>query len=527
MPDAGSFVLLFVVATAVALVARRLRLPYTVALVLAGLGLGGLHALEPPHLTEQLLFSVFLPGLLFEAAFHVDAAHLRRNLLAIVALAVPGVVAAIALTALLLVPIAARLPFVADFDWRTALVFGALISATDPIAVVALFKSFGAPRRLGLLIEGESLLNDGTAIVFFTLVLGLVAGGHVAPGGLALEFVRVVGMGAMIGAAIGFGVAQIIRRVDDAMIEITLTTIVAYGSFVAAERIGVSGVIATVVAGMLCGNYAARVGMSPSTRIAVESFWEYVAFALNSLVFLLIGFEVKLTALRDFWQAIVVAYLVVVVGRAVVVALVSMALRRTRERLPARWSAVLAWGGLRGGLSMVLALSLPASMPHRTFVVTVTFGVVVLSILIQGISMGMLMRALGIVTGGSLAEHERRRGALQAARAALEELEHVVRSRYTSAAAVDALREQYQSRIAEEERRVRALHVDARSFVDEDRRWLARHLLMIEKQFAIDGYRTGALGQDAYEHLLSDVDARLIALESGEELDSAVALAGD
>lgn len=343
--------------------------------------------------------------------------------------------------------------------------------------------------------------------------------------GLALEFARVVGTGAMVGAAIGFGVAQVIRRVDDAMIEITLTTIAAYGSFVAAERVGASGVIATVVAGMLSGNYAARIGMSPSTRIAVESFWEYVAFALNSLVFLLIGFEVKLTALRDSWQAIVVAYLVVVVGRAVVVALVSAALRRTRERLPARWSAVLAWGGLRGGLSMVLALSLPASMPHRSFIVTVTFGVVVLSILIQGITMGSLLRVLGLAGGGSMVEHERRRGGLQAARAALDELERVVRTRYTSDTAVEALREQYRSRVADEERRVSELDVDPDDFAAEDRRWLARHLLMVEKQFAIDGYRSGTLGQDAYERLLSDVDARLIALESGEDADGADAAA--
>ena len=521
MPDASSLVLLFVVATMVALVARRLRLPYTVALVLAGLALGGLHALDPPHLTEELLFSVFLPGLLFEAAFHVDASHLRRNLVAIVALAVPGVVASIALTAVLLLPLAARLPPVADFDWRTALVFGALISATDPIAVVALFKSLGTPRRLGLLLEGESLLNDGTAIVFFTLALGLVAGSRVEPQRLALEFVRVVGIGAMVGAAIGLAVAQVIRRVDDAMIEITLTTIAAYGSFVAAERIDVSGVIATVVAGLVSGNYAARTGMSPSTRIAVESFWEYVAFALDSLVFLLIGFEVRLTTLLEFWQPILVAYLVVQIGRAVIVALVSVALRHTPERLPVRWSAVLAWGGLRGGLSMVLALSLPGSMPHRSFVVTVTFGVVVLSILIQGVTMSGLLRALGIAADGSLVEHERRRGGLQAARAALDELERVVRTRYTSEAATASLREHYRRRIAEEERRLRASHVDPRAFAAEDRRWLTRHLLMVEKQFVLDGYRSGAFGQDAYEGLLSDVDARLVALESGDEAGQA------
>lgn len=517
MADETVFLLLFIVATTVAIASRRLQIPYTVALVVAGLTLGTLHAFEAPHLTKELLFAVFLPGLLFEAAFHVDAAEFRRNRLAVMGLAVPGVIAAIFLTTVLLVPVADRLDFIQDFDWRTALVFGALIAATDPIAVVGLFKSLGTPRRLRLLVEGESLLNDGTAIVFFTLVLGVVAGRQVSVGGLALEFVTVVGLGAVVGTSIGLAVAQVIRRVDDPMIEITLTTIAAYGSFVAAEHVHASGVIATVAAGMVSGNYAARTGMSPSTRVAVETFWEYVAFALNSLVFLLIGFEVRLEALLASWPAILVAYLAVLLGRAAVVAVVSGLLRRTRERVPGRWSVVLAWGGLRGSLSMVLALGLPPDLPHREFVVTVTFGVVVLSILLQGLTMAALLRWLGIVSGPKgLAAHELGRAALQGARAALDELEHVERTRYASRDVLDAMREHYEKRVQEAEQAVRELQIDSEELELENRRWIARHLLQVEKQTAIDGFRRGTLGQDAYEHLLADIDARLLQLESGE-----------
>lgn len=510
--------------------AVRLRLPYTV--LLAGLGcalgvivgLSGamvelapapflqdfLHQLGSFNVKGDVLLGIFLPILLFDTATKIDGRELLDDIGPILILAVVAVLMTTAAGGL-------ALWSVSSVALAPCLLVAAIIATTDPSAVTAVFREVGARRRLVLLVEGESLLNDGTAIVFFTLALGLVAGSRVEPQRLALEFVRVVGIGAMVGAAIGLAVAQVIRRVDDAMIEITLTTIAAYGSFVAAERIDVSGVIATVVAGLVSGNYAARTGMSPSTRIAVESFWEYVAFALDSLVFLLIGFEVRLTTLLEFWQPILVAYLVVQIGRAVIVALVSVALRHTPERLPVRWSAVLAWGGLRGGLSMVLALSLPGSMPHRSFVVTVTFGVVVLSILIQGVTMSGLLRALGIAADGSLVEHERRRGGLQAARAALDELERVVHTRYTSEAAAASLREHYRRRIAEEERRLRASHVDPRAFAAEDRRWLTRHLLMVEKQFVLDGYRSGAFGQDAYEGLLSDVDARLVALESGDE----------
>ena len=184
------FILLFIVATTVAIAARRMRIPYTVALVAAGLVLGGLHAFAAPHLTKDLLFAVFLPGLLFEAAFHVEFTDFWRNRGAIVALAVPGVIAAIGLTAAILTPILNSLHVIRAFTFQHGLVFGAIVAATDPIAVVALFKSLGAPKRLRVLIEGESLLNDGTSIVFFTLILGLVAGNGVSAGGLSIPASR-------------------------------------------------------------------------------------------------------------------------------------------------------------------------------------------------------------------------------------------------------------------------------------------------------------------------------------------------
>ena len=397
----GVLIALFAVASGVALVVRRLRIPYTVGLVLAGLALGTTSVIHPPALTKELLFGVFLPGLIFEAAFHLDFEKFRRNQLAIFSLALPGVAAAIAITAALITTVATALHFAGDFKLVHGLVFGALVSATDPIAVVALFKSLGTPSRLGVLIEGESLLNDGTAVVFFSLISGVAMGGRVSVAGASLEFARVVGIGLAAGGVIGFLASHVIRQVDDAMIEITVTTIAAYGSFAASEGLHGSGVIATVVAGMLCGNYGARTGMSPTTRVAAEAFWEYAAFALNSMVFLLIGFEVHLSRLASAWLPIVTAYLAVTVGRALVILIVSWLLRRTRERLPWSWSAVMAWGGLRGALSMVLALALPSDFPHRDLLITMTFGVVVLSILIQGLTMATLLRRLRIVDESS------------------------------------------------------------------------------------------------------------------------------
>ena len=182
------------------------------------------------------------------------------------------------------------------------------------------------------------------------------------------------------------------------MIEITLTTITAYGSFVMAEYFHGSGIIATVAAGMLFGSYGLRVGTTPSTLVALTSFWEYVAFALNSVILLLIGFEVRLAAMLQYWRTILIAYLAVTVGRAMLVFLVSLLLRRTREAIPWSWSAVLTWGGLRDALSMVLVLGLPSDFPFRDLLVNMTFGVVLLSILIQGLTMGAVLRWLGLVT---------------------------------------------------------------------------------------------------------------------------------
>jgi CPA1 family monovalent cation:H+ antiporter len=510
-------ILLFIVATAVAITVQRLAVPYTVALVFTGLVLGLLHAFEAPHLTKALLFNVFLPGLLFEAAFYIEFKQFWRNRFTINSLALPGVVAAIALTALILTPVANTLHFVQGFTWRHALVFGAIISATDPIAVVAIFKSLGVPKRLSVLLEGESLLNDGTAIVFFTLSIALVTGPVVTAGGLAFDFIKIVGIGVLIGTGVGLAVSQVIKQVDDPMIEITLTTIAAYGSFLAAEHFHYSGVIATVAAGMLCGNYGARVGMSPSTRMAVETFWEYVAFALNSIVFLLIGLEVHFQALLASWQAILVAYLVVTGGRALIIFGASSLLRRTRERIPWAWSVILTWGGLRGGLSMVLVLSLPKDFPHRELMVSMTFGVVILSILVHGLTMSPLLGWLRIVRGQrEHATYELTRGKLQAAHAALAEIDRMSRAHFTNPEVFASLRREYEQKVERVRAALDELHLEKQQFQAEELRWARRHLLLVEKGKVLDAFRHGTLSQAVQGKLLADIDAQLLRLESGE-----------
>jgi CPA1 family monovalent cation:H+ antiporter len=512
-----SFVLLFVVATAVAIAARRLRLPYTVALVLAGLALGAVHLFEPPNLTKELLYAVFLPGLLFEAAFHLEFRDFWRNRAALVALAVPGVTASVALTALLLEQMTRTLGLGEGFGWGYALVFGSLIAATDPIAVVGMFKSLGAPRRLSVLLEGESLLNDGTAIVLFALALDFTSGNSVSAPGMVVEFFRIVGGGLAVGILVGLAISLVIRQIDDPMIEITLTTLTAYGSFLAAEHFGFSGVIATVAAGMLCGNYAARTGMSPSTRIAAETFWEYIAFALNSIVFLLVGLHVSILELANSWQLVVAAYAAVTLARSGVVFAVRALVRwKRREAWPAAWSSVIIWGGMRGSLSMVLALALPPTLPHRDRIITVTFGVVLLSILLQGLTMKPLLKRLGITRGHEARRmYEVRSGELRMTQAGLDEIEHMEQRHLAPEAVLRDLREEYEARSRDSTARVEALRVEQDDLRAEEAVRARRQVLLAEKESVLADFHRGTLNAEAYNRLLGAVDARLVKLDAG------------
>jgi CPA1 family monovalent cation:H+ antiporter len=512
MENATAFLLLFIIATTVAIVVRRFHIPYTAALVLTGLALGYSHFLNPPHLTKNFLFTAILPGLLFEAAFHLDSQQFWRNRWTIISLSVPGVIAAIILTTLILTQFSSLVDSVQEFSWRYALVFGALISATDPIAVVATFRTLRVSKRLSLIVEGESLINDGTGIVFFSLSLSLLSGKLVSAGSLVLQFIAIVGVGLLIGGLVGLIISQVIKRVEDTMIAITATTIAAYGSFLAAEQFHYSGVIAAVMAGLICGN---KGNMAPSTRIALASFWEYVAFALNSIVFLLIGFEVNMQSLLDNWPMILAAYLAVTLGRAMVVLVASAIMRLTPERLPWSWSAVMTWGGLRGALPMVLVLSLPPDFPHRELLVTMTFGVVLLSIMIQGVTMSPLLRWLKM--GKPHYAHqviELARGRLMAAYAGLDALDRLAGGRLRNSPVVNILRDEYEKKISTIEQDMQESEPDYNHYLDQDIQWARRHLLLVEKNRIIDNFQAGRLSQKTYDKLLTDIDARLLEVET-------------
>jgi len=390
-------IILLLVVSLVAIAVRRFRLPYTVVLVLVGLAIAFLQPVAI-EVTPELILALLIPPLVFEAAFQIDFALLRQNLLPILGLAVPGVL----LTTFIVggvVTVGVGMPFAA------AVVFGALIAATDPVAVVAVFRSLGVPRRLGVAVEGESLFNDGTAIVIYNIAVAAALTGLFDPVAGVLDFLLVSLGGLAIGVALGWLVAQIIERIDDPLIEVTLTTVLAFGAYLVAEHFHVSGVLAVVAAGLVSGNVGLR-GMSPSTKIMLENFWEYLAFLANSFVFLLIGLRVNIPLLLENLWPIIVALVAVLAARAVAVYGLSWMAYKAGSRLPRSWRHVFFWGGLRGAIALALALGLPAALADREMLLAMTFGVVLFTLLAQGTTIQFLLRRLGLV-GVSEAQKER------------------------------------------------------------------------------------------------------------------------
>jgi monovalent cation:H+ antiporter, CPA1 family len=522
---------MLLIAALVGVVARHLRLPYTLALVVAGLVLGLLHveALHGVELNKDLLLLLFLPALLFEAAMHIDPSAFRREAALILVLAVPGVVVATGLTAALVHGGLGALGLAPGFGWPQAFLFAAVICATDPVSVLALFRELGVPRRLYLLVEGESLLNDGVAVVVF-LIVGAVVGlgdgpplegaGEIAVYGVR-TFVWMAGGGVLIGAGVGGGVSLLMRHIDDHLVEVTLTALVAYGSFLLAEQIHASGVLATVVAGMVTGSVGRQYGMSPSTRIAVEDFWEYAAFIANSLVFLLVGLELQPGDLADNALAIAIAFLAVLLARAVVVYTGVPIGARFVEPMPTAWRHVLVWGGLRGSLSMVLILALPVAFPGRTLLVSLVFGVVAASLFLQGLTIGPLLSRLGLRIGpGGRRDYEVARLQTLVARDALSALDRL--SHHLAPHVARQLREVYRERLDRAE--ARAVACAGEDVVDEQLIEGMQELVRIEQETIRHAAAAGLVAQDVAAELEADLIVRREALAKAHHGEVGAAL---
>lgn len=510
VPIVVSVVGLLLVAALAGIGLKRLRLPYTIGLVVVGLALGtltehvgALAVLRGVELSPELILFVFLPTLIFESAFNLDSRLLAQNLAPVLILAGPGLI-------LSMLVIGGLLVWLTPLEAGPAFLFGALISATDPVAVIALFRSIGAPKRLTILVEGESLLNDATAIVAFQLVLGVLAGGMLATGALTrgvLQFGVVFVGGFAVGAVIGYAMIRSIALAqDDPLVEVALTTVVAYAAFIAADHyLHVSGVMAVVGAGAVIGTLGPTRFVA-EVRAYLHRFWEYAAFVANSLIFLLVGMSVRPATLTADVGMITWGIVAAMVARATTVfGLVPLIGRlRGAERIGRRYQVALFWGGLRGAVAVALAMSLPADFPQRDSIVALAIGVVLFTLLTGGLTMQSLIRALGLDRPPLAERVARAQAAVAAKRAAVTRLEHLDRTGHISARLVETLRRETAATLADAERDLAAVRAECDA--DDLRRVVWGEALTLERRSYEAQFQHGAISEPVLRELELAVD---------------------
>jgi monovalent cation:H+ antiporter, CPA1 family len=377
---------LLLVACLIAMLSRRLGLPYIVGLVVAGFLIAFMPNAPQLPLSRELIFNVLLPPLVFEGALQLDWRRFRDELPLTLTLAFFGVAIAAAV-------VAGGMHWIIGWSWIGAALFGTLIAATDPVSVIASFREMGCLPRVSTVVESESLLNDGVAAVGFAVLSAIAAGSSPGIANVIPAFLWTLGGGLLIGVVVSGAILLIVGRTDDPVVEITLTTLAAYGSFLIAERLHASGIISALAAGLMIGSLGNAGPISAAGRERVHSAWEYFAFLANSFVFILIGMNVANQPFHRLGSvAAVAAILLVLGGRGLSIYPLSALFRASRWRLKASFQHTLFWGGLRGALALALALAVPASVPERNAIILTSFVVVAFSILVQGLTMPLLIK---------------------------------------------------------------------------------------------------------------------------------------
>ncbi len=508
----NTLILLLLVATAVALATRWLRIPYVVGLVLAGLVIPKQALPVSVGLNPEVILNLFLPVLIFEAAINTDISRLRSTLKPIALLAGPGVILSAAITA-------ALLKVGLDLAWITACTIGVILTITDTVSVIVAFRSVPVPGRLATIVEGESLFNDGIALVLLSIITTIHLQGSFTFGeGIEQVFIAFVG-GGLLGLALGYLCVGLFRQLDDSLSNILLTVAVSLGTFQIGQLLGVSSAIAVVVAGLVIGSLAFR-QTSSSIKITLLNFWEYAGFGVNTFIFLFVGIEVDPDVLFVTIPAALLAIGAYQTGRILSIYPLLSLLRFFDRPLPLRWQHVLILGNIKGSLSMALALSLPFTLPGRTEVIALVFSTVLISLVAQGLSLPGLVKRLQLLKPSSMQQQvEKLQLNLIAAKAAQEELGTLLQFGSLPKFFYEELFAAYQARIAASEEALRTLYnqrmIDTshelgdQGYLDG----LYRHLYLAEKGAINEAILKGMLPDDAANAYIQELDEKLLSLK--------------
>jgi len=493
--------ILFVIAvgSAVAIAAKRVGIPYNVALVLVGAALVFMHALPITPMDPQVILIVFLPILVFEAALFTDSTGLRQAQRPILALAAPGVLVSLLATA-------AVATWVLNLPFGAALLLGALLSITDTVSVLLAFRSVRVPHRLAAIMEGESLFNDGTALVLVSVSTAILTRGHLDLGHAARALLIAIVGGTAIGAAGGALVTVVLRKTPDNLTAILASLVMVFGTSLAAERVHASPVIAVVVVGVFVSR-AARDVLGPSRVLALHGFWETAGFILNVWIFLLVGMQLRTELLVQEAGTVLLALIAMHAGRAVAVYGCFAVLRAIRsEIVPPRWQHVMVFGNIKGALSMAAVLALPASLAYRERLIAVVFGVTFFTLVMQGLPFRRVLLWLGVQVQTQNIGAELARATLISARRGQTELDTLLTEGLLSRKQHAERWAAFQRQIISAEQILRAPSAQAEPDHLSD---LA--VLTGQKTALMDAARRGIISSETAEARAAELDTEIVA----------------
>ncbi len=495
-------IVLLLISCTVGVFVKYIRFPYTIALVLVGLFVGLAKLLPEIKLTQDIVFFLILPPLLFEGAINTDLENFKNNFKPILVLATIGVFLCVVFTGY-------ALHLLLNVPLILALLFGAMITPTDPVSVLATFKKLGVPKRLSTIVEGESILNDGTGIVIFSILLEMLRIGKFdLLAAIANFFVVCIG-GVIIGLLLGYAAYQILKYIDDHLIEVTITLILAFSAFIIAENFHVSGVIAVVTAGLIIGNYGREFSMSPSTRISLINFWGFVVFIVNSLVFILIGIDIHVDKILNYWNAILVAIPIVLLSRALSIYPLLNLASFIDKKIPALWQHIIFWGGLHGTIPVALALSL--NLEQKDLITSMVFGVVLFSLVIQGITLEFIVKKK-FGKEDRIIRYEEVLGRIMAAKAAKREVKKMLLEGEIQESLANKIISDLDAIIQQLSNEYSKLMEDKELY---KRIWVRawKRVLMAQKSAIVESCIKGLISEHVLDKLTSEIDEELTKLE--------------